>query len=296
MTETINALVMITKAGVPSNKVVVGVTSYGRSFRMTTPGCTGADCTYTGSDSGATKGRCTDTAGYISDAEIKEIAGSGRVTTSYFDAATQTNILVYDGVQWVGYMDANNKASRTNIYRGLSMGGTTDWAVSLEDFHSMPPAQPSWSDFKLQIKLGFDPKNEGPRTGNWSQLPCDAPGVNPANLYPSQARWSMLSCNAAWSDAITTYKTIQKQRGTPFSRAIGDTFHGFPMMNCATLVDESNCGQTITCQQDPGTGPAGHLILVCSQPLPRTSAAMIRRLLMCSLFVELHGHRLAVLP
>ena len=34
LTETINSLAMITKAGVPSNKVVVGVASYGRSFKM----------------------------------------------------------------------------------------------------------------------------------------------------------------------------------------------------------------------------------------------------------------------
>lgn len=32
LTETINSLSMITKAGVPSSQVVVGVTSYGRSF------------------------------------------------------------------------------------------------------------------------------------------------------------------------------------------------------------------------------------------------------------------------
>lgn len=31
-TETHTALSMITKAGVPSNKIVVGVTSYGRAF------------------------------------------------------------------------------------------------------------------------------------------------------------------------------------------------------------------------------------------------------------------------
>ena len=38
LTETINSLSMITKAGVPSNMVVVGVSSYGRSFQMSTEG------------------------------------------------------------------------------------------------------------------------------------------------------------------------------------------------------------------------------------------------------------------
>lgn len=79
MTETINALSMITKAGVASNKVVVGVTSYGRSFHMSERGCRGEMCTFTGDarTSHAKRGKCTDTAGYIANAEINEIIAKG---------------------------------------------------------------------------------------------------------------------------------------------------------------------------------------------------------------------------
>ena len=48
ITETKYALAMITKAGVPSNKVAVGLARYGRSFGMTQAGCTGVECTFTG--------------------------------------------------------------------------------------------------------------------------------------------------------------------------------------------------------------------------------------------------------
>lgn len=49
---------MITKAGVPGKKVVVGVTSYGRSFEMVQPGCWGPNCLFTGDrlNSNAKKG------------------------------------------------------------------------------------------------------------------------------------------------------------------------------------------------------------------------------------------------
>jgi GH18 family chitinase len=44
-TETLDALIMITRAGVESHKVVVGVSSYGRSFKMSSSTCRGPQCT-----------------------------------------------------------------------------------------------------------------------------------------------------------------------------------------------------------------------------------------------------------
>ncbi|KAL4971353.1 glycoside hydrolase superfamily [Aspergillus desertorum] len=51
LTETVLSLAMITKAGVATKQVVVGVTSYGRGFEMTDSDCTGPMCTFTGPDS-----------------------------------------------------------------------------------------------------------------------------------------------------------------------------------------------------------------------------------------------------
>jgi GH18 family chitinase len=59
VTETNYVLAMIAKAGVPLNKVVVGVSSYGRSFGMMDPSCRGPMCTYAGPTSGALSGSCT---------------------------------------------------------------------------------------------------------------------------------------------------------------------------------------------------------------------------------------------
>ena len=135
-----NALSMITKAGVPSNKVVVGVTSYGRSFQMTTKGCWGPHCTFTGPDSGATPGLCTQTAGYISDAEIYQIIANDLLAQQFTDGSTDTSILVYNDTQWVAYMSKDSKASRTKQYQSLNFGGTSDWAIDLEDFVTSTPA------------------------------------------------------------------------------------------------------------------------------------------------------------
>lgn len=99
-TETNYALAMVTRAGVDTNKISVGVTSYGRSFKMTKAGCTGPTCTYTGPESGAEKGECTDTAGYLANAEIDKIVkdSSKKAKVSY-DKASDSSIVVYNDVQ-----------------------------------------------------------------------------------------------------------------------------------------------------------------------------------------------------
>ncbi|PHH91790.1 hypothetical protein CDD83_10286 [Cordyceps sp. RAO-2017] len=69
----------VTKVGEPNNKVFVGESSYGRSFRMAQDGCWQPMCEFTGSrtQSNANPGRCTQTGGYISDPEINEILARG---------------------------------------------------------------------------------------------------------------------------------------------------------------------------------------------------------------------------
>ncbi|PNY28367.1 Killer toxin subunits alpha/beta-like protein [Tolypocladium capitatum] len=125
-------------AGIPTNKIAVGVTSYGRSFKMTTPGCTGAMCTFTGKASGATPGRCTGTAGYLSNSEIREIIKTKSNVQQHIDANSNSNILVYDEVQWVAYMDDGVKDSRKQLYKGMNFAGVSDWAISLDEQGLMP--------------------------------------------------------------------------------------------------------------------------------------------------------------
>ncbi|KAB5583051.1 hypothetical protein GE09DRAFT_1247143 [Coniochaeta sp. 2T2.1] len=133
-TQTISALSMITKAGMPSSKVIVGVTSYGRSFRMAQPGCIGPLCTFTGTNSisHATPGRCTGTGGYIADAEINEIIRTNPSARTWTEELT--DYLVYNETDWVAYMSPDNKEIREFYYQSLAMGGSTDWAVDLQSF------------------------------------------------------------------------------------------------------------------------------------------------------------------
>ncbi|KAJ3487663.1 hypothetical protein NLG97_g6362 [Lecanicillium saksenae] len=114
MTETMNALSMLTKAGVPSYKIIVAATSYGRSFRMADPNCIGVYCNFTRDlqNSNAEKGWCTDTAGYVLDAEILAIkSGKNHKDVRHLDDAdSESQILIRNG-NWVAYASRENKNS-----------------------------------------------------------------------------------------------------------------------------------------------------------------------------------------
>lgn len=133
-TETEYALAMITKAGVPANKVIVGVSSYGRSFGMADPSCTGPECHFTGTrtHSTASLGRCTKTAGIIADAEIYELIKHG--AQSWHDDASDSDMVVYNTDSWAAYMNKQTKSSRVTGYGLYNFGGSVDWAVDLENF------------------------------------------------------------------------------------------------------------------------------------------------------------------
>ncbi|QIW97347.1 hypothetical protein AMS68_002865 [Peltaster fructicola] len=132
-TETTWSLAMSTKAGVPANKLTVGVASYGRSFGMMDSSCTGLTCHYTGPDSTAVSGFCTNTPGYISNAEIQfSIAWDG--LTPQYDASSNSMILVNAGNNWVSYMDHNIMAFRKLCYQIWGFAGSAEWAIDLSSF------------------------------------------------------------------------------------------------------------------------------------------------------------------
>lgn len=121
---------MVTKAGVPATKVIIGMALYGRSFKMTDPGCYGPECHFTGPESGATAGDCTVEPGYLSNYEIRKIIAENGNVQQYGD--NDGDILVYDDVQWVAWMSRSMYESRVDWITGLNFGGIADWAVDLE--------------------------------------------------------------------------------------------------------------------------------------------------------------------
>lgn len=227
---------MITKAGVPSSKVIVGVTSYGRSFQMVDPSCTGPQCLFTGGPdggSGAAKGRCTDTAGYISNAEIKEIAG-GPGAKTWYDKESDSNMMTFNGDTWVAYMNEAVRSSRTNLYKGYNLGGTTNWAVDLDKFYDPPrllegsDVTLSWASIKQNVKSTGDASScdQESRTGTWVTKECTQDEIVSPTSYLSSERWARLDADHAWNDAKVRWLFCDKpSKNATFSTSMAQFFH-----------------------------------------------------------------------
>ncbi|PYI16968.1 glycoside hydrolase, partial [Aspergillus violaceofuscus CBS 115571] len=140
-TETEYALSMITKAGVPAKQVVAGLAMYGRSFKMAEANCTGPECLFTGPDSGADAGECTQTPGYLANYEIYEILVQaenpdlyGNISiTQYYD---EGDVLIYNETNWMSWLGPSSYAAQQSWTDGLNFGGTSDWAVDLNETYS----------------------------------------------------------------------------------------------------------------------------------------------------------------
>ncbi|KFY44460.1 hypothetical protein V495_03438 [Pseudogymnoascus sp. VKM F-4514 (FW-929)] len=252
-TETDLALSMITKAGVDSGKIVVGVSSYGRSFEMKDPSCTGPHCLFTGPLSGATAGECTDTPGYISNAEMNDIIGlaattgkgkrDGKDVKTWHDESSDSDMMVW-GNTWVAYMSDSTLKSRLEKYIGNNFAGSTNWAVDLKEFLTK-----------------YDEDNPDSGNRDWKHKYCtdDNTDINNSGKF----MWDNVGTSDAFDAAVKHWKSLDgKADKQQFSQVIASFFNATDLslsMDCNALNTANGCGVggSVKCSG----APAGWIIL-----------------------------------
>ncbi|KAF2416034.1 glycoside hydrolase [Tothia fuscella] len=191
--ETQSALAMITKAGVPAEKVMVGVTSSGRQVKMTDPTCSHQNCTYT--------------------PKAKGTPGSSKYMT-------------YDG-NWVAYMDDKDKLVRTNLWKSMNFGGIVDWAIDLNTFDF--DGRLESNDQKDASEFGGLKTAKGMRGGgfyeksnfgstcitdeSWRAVTCNTGGISQFDDMPDYQKWIDVKADSAWCAAIKAW-TPKRDSGT----------------------------------------------------------------------------------
>ncbi|KAJ5810753.1 uncharacterized protein N7503_002971 [Penicillium pulvis] len=125
---------------------------------------------------------------------------------------------------------------RATAYKGLAMGGTTDWATDLQEYNDAPFTSTSWNGFIGSVLLEVDPYEEGKRTGNWTTLTCIGPAIQDDLFISSAQQWSELDASNASSDTINVWKTIDEPKlgstESDFCESLMFTWHLSSSINC----------------------------------------------------------------
>ncbi|MCB1827648.1 MAG: hypothetical protein KDH94_04400 [Coxiellaceae bacterium] len=125
--------------GVPANKIVLGMPSYGHSFAGVN--CANAqDCAPGKSFTGAgSAGPATGQPGLLAYYEINKMIQSGTLTQGY-DYRSQTPY-AYSPItkEWVSYDDPNSIAIKAQYVLSQNLGGAMVWAIDMDEFNNGYP-------------------------------------------------------------------------------------------------------------------------------------------------------------
>ena len=117
----------IVAQGMPSKKIVLGMGTYGRSFKLVNPNNNGLGAPASGK---ATPGKYTREGGFLSYYEICTMQG----LTVVHDNAVKAPY-GYAGDQWVGFDNEKSLTLKVNsVIKGKNLLGAMFWALDLDDF------------------------------------------------------------------------------------------------------------------------------------------------------------------
>lgn len=120
LTEIQQALDLFWRSKFPSDKLVLGLGFYGRSFTLASPACSTTGCAFSGPGSA---GNCTNSAGTLSFAEISDINAT-TTTTITLDPVAAVQMMVYnDGNEWVSFDDTTTLSMKIDFANNQCLGG-----------------------------------------------------------------------------------------------------------------------------------------------------------------------------
>ncbi|BDD55713.1 hypothetical protein MAP00_001202 [Monascus purpureus] len=97
---------------------------------------TGPECLFTGPDSGAEAGECTQMPSYLANYEMYEILVQAENPDLYSNISTiqyedEGDVLIYNEMNWASWLSPSSYASRRSWTDGLNFSSTSNWAVDL---------------------------------------------------------------------------------------------------------------------------------------------------------------------
>ncbi|KAF2147914.1 glycoside hydrolase family 18 protein, partial [Myriangium duriaei CBS 260.36] len=127
LTEIDNALDLLWRSGVDSNKVVLGQGWYGRSFTLKDGSCNtpNGNCQFVG---GAKDGPCSQAAGILDYQEIADVISQNHLIPTW-DKTAGVKWITWAGDQWVSYDDGDTFKQKRDFANNRCLGGMMVWAM-----------------------------------------------------------------------------------------------------------------------------------------------------------------------
>ncbi|RSL40913.1 hypothetical protein CEP54_015977 [Fusarium duplospermum] len=129
VTEIDLALDLFWRNDIPPGDIVLGVGFYGRSFKLQNPGCWKPGCRFSGPGD---KGKCTDTAGFLSYSEIMDLIKTSGAKATY-DKGAKVNYMTYGDNSWISFDDERTFGEKIEFANKRGLGGLMIWAIDLDD-------------------------------------------------------------------------------------------------------------------------------------------------------------------
>ncbi|SPJ91021.1 uncharacterized protein FTOL_13423 [Fusarium torulosum] len=129
LTEIDMALDLFWRNDIQPEDIVLGIGLYGRSFKLESPSCWKPGCRF--SDPGD-KGKCTDTAGFLSYREIMDLIKDTKAKPVY-DKDAKVNYMVYGDNNWISYDDERTFQDKIDFANKRGLNGVMMWAIDLDD-------------------------------------------------------------------------------------------------------------------------------------------------------------------
>jgi len=120
-------------AGAPPNKLILGIPTYGRGFKLSSASSHGLNAA---SISGqGPKGQYTNETGYIAYYEVCAKVKSG--WTNVVDSSLKRGPYTYRGTDWISYDDPDIVQAKSSYVKSEKLAGAMIWALDLDDFKNV---------------------------------------------------------------------------------------------------------------------------------------------------------------
>ncbi|KAL2847859.1 putative necrosis-inducing factor-domain-containing protein [Aspergillus pseudoustus] len=133
-----------------------------------------------------------------------------------------------------------------NLYTAWGLGGTSDWATDLQEYHPVPRPATSWAALNRLIMIGQNPKKDPTRNGNWTDFNCKHDVIDHKLQYtPSKRIW----------------KETDKKNHNTFVESLSDTLGVGDHAHCGGKISDSCVA--VGCESvfnDDTSGPVAQFI------------------------------------